>query len=95
MNQNIGTELIQFIKESPSAFHAVATMKKEFLNHGFTQLQENERWNLSPVAATLLPVMIPPSLLSLFRKTALTACASWQATATLLPLKSRKIQRWK
>ena len=59
MNQNIGTELIQFIKESPSAFHAVATMKKEFLNHGFT------------------------------------ACASWQATATLLPLKSRKIQRWK
>ena len=47
MNQNIGTELIQFIKESPSAFHAVATMKKEFLNHGFTQLQENERWNLS------------------------------------------------
>ena len=47
MNQNIATELTQFIKESPSAFHAVATMKKEFLNHGFTQLQENERWNLN------------------------------------------------
>ena len=47
MNQNIATELIQFIKESPSAFHAVATMKKEFLTHGFTQLQENERWHLN------------------------------------------------
>lgn len=46
MQSNIATELIQFIKASPSAFHAVATMKKEFLANGFTALTENERWNL-------------------------------------------------
>ena len=46
MQSNIATELIQFIKTSPSAFHAVATMKKEFLANGFTALAENERWNL-------------------------------------------------
>ena len=43
MQSNIATELIQFIKTSPSAFHAVATMKKEFLANGFTALAENER----------------------------------------------------
>lgn len=42
MQSNIATELIQFIKASPSAFHAVATMKKEFLANGFTALTENE-----------------------------------------------------
>lgn len=46
MQSNIATELIQFIKTSPSAFHAVDTMKKEFLANGFTALAENERWNL-------------------------------------------------
>ena len=43
MQSNIATELIQFIKTSPSAFHAVDTMKKEFLANGFTALAENER----------------------------------------------------
>ena len=46
MQSNIATELIQFIKTSPSAFHAVDTMKKAFLANGFTALAENERWNL-------------------------------------------------
>ena len=46
MQQNIATELTQFIKESPSAFHAVAAMKKEFRANGFTALAENERWHL-------------------------------------------------
>ena len=46
MQSDIATELIQFIKTSPSAFHAVDTMKKEFLANGFTALAENERWNL-------------------------------------------------
>ena len=43
MQSDIATELIQFIKTSPSAFHAVDTMKKEFLANGFTALAENER----------------------------------------------------
>ena len=43
MQSNIATELIQFIKTSPSAFHAVDTMKKEILANGFTALAENER----------------------------------------------------
>ena len=46
MQSDIATELIQFIKTSPSAFHAVDTMKKEFLANGFTALEENERWSL-------------------------------------------------
>ena len=46
MQSDIATELIQFIKTSPSAFHAVDTMKKQFLANGFTALAENERWNL-------------------------------------------------
>ena len=43
MQSDIATELIQFIKTSPSAFHAVDTMKKAFLANGFTALAENER----------------------------------------------------
>ena len=87
MQSNIATELIQFIKTSPSAFHAVATMKKEFLANGFTALAENERWNLKAGDSILSHAMTHPSLLFLFRKMDFTVCASWLATVTLLPLK--------
>ena len=76
MNQNIATELTQFIKESPSAFHAVATMKKNFLTTDFTQLQENEKMDLNAAAAILSPATILPLSHSPFRKIALTACVS-------------------
>lgn len=39
-------ELIGFINDSPSVFHAVATSKVILENHGFTELQEGDRWKL-------------------------------------------------
>ncbi len=35
-------ELISFIKNSPTAFHTVATVKKHLLSVGFTELSEND-----------------------------------------------------
>ncbi|SFM11474.1 M18 family aminopeptidase [Pelosinus propionicus] len=39
-------ELIEFIYESPTAFHAVETVKKRLLQCGFIEIQEEETWNL-------------------------------------------------
>jgi Aspartyl aminopeptidase len=39
-------ELIDFIYQSPTAFHAVDSVKKIFLNFGFIELREEESWNL-------------------------------------------------
>ena len=38
--------LIDFVKESPTAFHAVAAVEKRLA--GFTPLRENEAWQLKP-----------------------------------------------
>lgn len=38
--------LIQFIDHSPSCFHVIENAKKQFLEHGFIQLEEKEHWNL-------------------------------------------------
>ena len=95
MQSNIATELIQFIKTSPSAFHAVDTMKKEFLANGFTALAENERWNLKAGGQYFITRNDSSIIAFLFRKMDFTVCASWLATVTLLPLKLRKIQKWK
>ena len=62
MQQNIATELTQFIKNSPSAFHAVDTMKKEFLANGFSALYENELWNLQAGGSHLVWFSVPWSL---------------------------------
>ncbi len=45
MNQ-IAEKLLTFIKESPTAFQAVETMKKRFTENGFTELSEEEHWEL-------------------------------------------------
>lgn len=39
-------ELIDFIYESPTAFHVVDSVKKILLNFGFHELKEEERWKL-------------------------------------------------
>ena len=38
--------LLQFLKESPTAFHAVESICSHLA--GFEQLQENARWQLQP-----------------------------------------------
>lgn len=39
-------KLLEFLKKSPSAFQAADVMKKRFQAEGFTELKEQERWNL-------------------------------------------------
>ena len=40
--------LAAFLAGSPSCFHAVANMRDELLKNGFTELQENQKWQLRP-----------------------------------------------
>lgn len=40
--------LLAFIKKSPTAFHAVDTMKKRFAEEGFQELSEKDYWKLVP-----------------------------------------------
>jgi len=46
MSANSAQRLIDFIGESPTAFHAVAAIEKRL--QGFTPLRENEPWRLTP-----------------------------------------------
>lgn len=39
--------LTDFIKKSPTAFHAVEELRVRLLEEGFTELNENEKWKLS------------------------------------------------
>ena len=39
-------ELLQFIGESPSVFHAVKSIKKRLLSAGYAELKEAEEWRL-------------------------------------------------
>lgn len=50
MNKEIqnAKELIDFIYESPTAFHAVEAVKKELDANSFKELKEEERWTLIP-----------------------------------------------
>ena len=40
--------LMNFLKNSPSAFHAVENLRQMLLAQGFTELPESSRWKLSP-----------------------------------------------
>lgn len=40
-------DLFTFIKESPTAFHTVAAVKRRLAEHGFEELSEREHWELS------------------------------------------------
>ena len=40
------TELSKFLRKSPTAFHAVDTMKQELEAEGFRELRESEKWAL-------------------------------------------------
>lgn len=72
MEQNISNELLEFIENSPTAFHAVKTMADQFTAAGFTELKENERWSLQKGKAyfvtrngsSLIAFVIPKSRLN-------------------------------
>ena len=39
-------DLIDYIYDSPTAFHAVARVKEDLCNEGFVEIKEEEKWNL-------------------------------------------------
>ena len=47
MNHTIIKELIHFLENSPSCFHAVSNTESILLSEGFTRLYENEKWELT------------------------------------------------
>ena len=47
MSNKITTDLLEFIENSPSCFHAVQTTKEILTKHGFTELSEDQTWNLT------------------------------------------------
>lgn len=49
MNEELkkSQELIDFIYESPTAFHVVHNLKKLLSNYGFIELKEEDSWNLN------------------------------------------------
>ncbi|MDT8718702.1 M18 family aminopeptidase [Clostridium sp. 19966] len=44
--KSLAENLLDFIDESPTAFHAVAAAKKELLSAGFSELKEEEAWKI-------------------------------------------------
>ena len=40
--------LVEFLKKSPSAFHAVENLRQMLLAEGFTELPESRRWEIKP-----------------------------------------------
>ena len=48
MSLDLTEELIDFIEKSPTAFHAVAEIRRRLLDQGFQELTEAEAWHLAP-----------------------------------------------
>lgn len=46
VHEAIAKDLLSFIERSPSAFHAVASVRERLLNAGYTELQEGDTWSL-------------------------------------------------
>ena len=46
MYKKISEELIDFIKNSPTAFHAIDNISKRLKEHGYEELLEGRRWNI-------------------------------------------------
>lgn len=47
-SSNTALELLEFIKKSPSCFHAVKNICGILRQNGFSSLRESEKWNLAP-----------------------------------------------
>ena len=80
-------DLVEFLQESVTPFHAAATAESWLLAAGFTRLEEADYWNLEPGkgyyttrnGSSVVAWRVPPS----------AAGASWPATATPRRGKSR------
>ncbi len=45
--QNFNNNLIEFIEDSPTPFHATSTLKEKLIEAGFSQLYEQDPWSLT------------------------------------------------
>jgi aspartyl aminopeptidase len=45
---SLNTRLIDFIRRSPTPFHATAELKQRLLRAGYVELKEGDRWQLQP-----------------------------------------------
>lgn len=67
MTKRMTEELLAFLRDSHSTFHAVRLLKEELLRKGYTELREDRPWDLSPGAgyfvirsgASLLAFRVP------------------------------------
>lgn len=48
MYQEVSKDLMSFIQQSPTAFHAVDTIKKELKAQGYQELSESQSWIVKP-----------------------------------------------
>jgi len=46
MSQNINKELIRFVEESPTSFHAIANFRTMLNEAGYIELMENQKWEI-------------------------------------------------
>ncbi|MCD7950706.1 MAG: M18 family aminopeptidase [Erysipelotrichaceae bacterium] len=46
MDKEISQNLLQFLKKSPTAFHAVENIRQKLLNNGYKELLESEHWQI-------------------------------------------------
>jgi aspartyl aminopeptidase len=46
--KTFNAELLNYLDQSPSPFHAVSSLNTELLANGFTQLHERDSWELTP-----------------------------------------------
>jgi aspartyl aminopeptidase len=47
-NKTFNAELLNYLDQSPSPFHAVSSLNTELLANGFIQLHEHDAWQLTP-----------------------------------------------
>lgn len=54
-------ELISFLYKSPTAFHAISSIKKKLVASGYSELAESEKWELTEGGSISLLEMIQAS----------------------------------
>ena len=45
---NRANDFLDFVRRSPTAFHAAENIRQALVERGFVELNENERWNIAP-----------------------------------------------